>query len=439
MLKKSTRFFNTLAERFLPDAFIFALLLSMLVFVIALMVTESSAIDLINYWGNGFDDLFKFAMEMTLILVTGFTLARSRLFSWLLDKIAYIPKNSSQAILMATLISCIACWLNWGFGLIIAGLFSVELAKRMDNLNFPLLVAASYSGFLVWHGGLSGSIPLKLTSPSAGIKTLLMKSQIGLDQTIFSSFNVTLLAVHIIALLVLNFLLNKQSEQTYRYKFDFAAEKPFEFKAETPAQKLENSRWPSLIIAFMGFCYLGSRISMGQGINLNFLILFFFFAGILLHSSPKQYLHFFSESVKDSSGIILQFPFYAGIMGVMRDSGMAAQLSEFFVSISTKETFLMYTYWSAGIVNFFVPSGGGQWVLQAPFILPAAKELGVSLSKASMAIAWGDAWTNMVQPFWAIPLLSVARLPLKAIMGYCVSIFFCIGLITSLYFYLSAI
>ena len=436
MLKKSTDFFNSLSEKYLPDAFIFALILTFIVFALGMATTPASTFDLIGYWGNGLDDLFQFAMEMTLILVTGFTLAKSRFFSWLLDKFALLARNSSQAIILATFISCLACWLNWGFGLIIAGLFSVELAKRVRGVNFGLLVASSYSGFLVWHGGLSGSIPLKLTAPSQNIAQIIMKSNIGLEQTIFSSFNLSLVVLHIIVLLTLNFLLERQDASAKTYNFHFKEDKPFKAEVKTPAQKVENARWPSLLISFMGFFYLGLKLSQGSGINLNFLILFFLFSGVLLHPTPRHYLHYFSDSVKDSSGIILQFPLYAGIMGMMRDSGMAAQLSEFFITVSTKETFLIFTYWSAGIVNFFVPSGGGQWALQAPFILPAAKELGVSIPRAAMAIAWGDAWTNMVQPFWALPLLSVARLPLKAIMGYCVAIFIITGFATSLFFYL---
>ena len=160
--------------------------------------------------------------------------------------------------------------------------------------------------------------------------------------------------------------------------------------------------------------------------------------GILLHGSPSKFYGSFKTSVEQSAGIILQFPFYAGIMGMMASSGMAQALSEFFVSLASRETFLIYTYISAGIVNFFVPSGGGQWVIQGPIILPAAKELGVSLPKAAMAIAWGDAWSNMVQPFWALPLLSIAKIELKDIMGYLVIIFLATGLVTSAIFALAS-
>lgn len=434
MLKSTTEFFNTLMEKYLPDAFIFAILLTFIVGGAGIILTPSSPLDMVQFWGGGLDDLFKFAMEMTLILVCGFTLAKTRLMTGLLDRLALLADNSSKAILLATLVSSIACLLNWGFGLVVAGLFAVELGRRVKDINYGLLVAASYSGFLLWHGGFSGSIPLKLTSPSSNTQEIIGKSSIGLNETIFASYNIVFVVLHILALLGLNYFLNRNSESTGPIDLHAGEGQFYQEDAKTPAQKIENSRWLNILVGGMGFIYIGHQLATTQSFNLQTVIMLFLFLGLVLHESPKQYIYYFSNSVRDSSGIILQFPLYAGIMAMMKDSGLANMLSEFFVSISTEKTFLLFTYWSAGIVNFFVPSGGGQWALQAPFILPAAKELGVSLPKASMAIAWGDAWTNMVQPFWAIPLLSVARISLKEMMGYSVIIFITIGALSSAYF-----
>lgn len=434
MLARLTSFFETLMQRYLPDAFIFAVLLSFFVYIVGLALTPHDALEMITFWGSGLDNLFKFAMEMVLVLVTGFTLAKTKFVSIVLDKLALLAKSPGYAIILATLVSAGACFINWGFGLVVAGLFSVELAKRVEKVNFGLLVAASYSGFLIWHGGLSGSIPLKLTSPSDEIGVILGSKGIPLAETIFSSFNILLVGLHLLVLVLLNYFLNKNSTNNEELDIHLEEQKFYQEEARTPAQRLENSRWLTIILSAMGFVYIGATFAQNQSLNLNLIILLFFFLGLFLHQSPKAYLFHFSNSVKDSSGIILQFPLYAGIMSMMKMSGLGAMVSEFFISISTKETFLLYTYWSAGLVNFFVPSGGGQWAVQAPFILPAAKELGVDLAKASMAIAWGDAWTNMVQPFWALPLLSVAKLPLKALMSYSVIIFIVIGVVSSGYF-----
>lgn len=435
-----TKFFDSLMQKYLPDAFIVALVLTLIVFGAAVTITPSSALEVVSFWGKGLDDLFKFAMEMTLILVSGFTLARSPFFISLLDKLSTLANSPVKAVLLATGVSTAACWFNWGFGLILAGLFAVELGKRVKNVNFALLVAASYSGFLVWHGGVSGSVPLKLTSPSSEIQNILKMPMVGLEKTVFANFNLVLVLITTVTLLTLNYIFAK----SVKNKSSFAVQKDNEViisenNLNTPANQLEQSKILNYILVGFGFIYLGQEFSTGAGLNLNNLILLFIFLGMSFHVTPKNYLHHFSESVKDSAGIILQFPLYAGIMAIMRDSGLANILSEFFVSISTKESFLMFTYWSAGIVNFFVPSGGGQWALQAPFILPAAIKLGIDPAKASMAIAWGDAWTNMVQPFWALPLLSVAKIPLRAIMGYCVIIFFTVGLVTSLSFWVMSL
>ncbi|MCK9905937.1 TIGR00366 family protein, partial [Frankia sp. Cpl3] len=162
----------------------------------------------------------------------------------------------------------------------------------------------------------------------------------------------------------------------------------------------------------------------------------FLFLGILLHGTPRRFLDAMGEAIKGSAGIVVQFPFYAGIIGMMTASGLAASISNWFISISTATTFPLFTFWSAGLVNIFVPSGGGQWAVQAPIMLPAAAELGVSNAKVAMAIAWGDAWTNLIQPFWALPALAIAGLGARDIMGYCLMMLFVTGAIISLGFLL---
>ncbi len=435
MLLKMTHFFNKLMERFLPDAFLFAIILTFVVFGLGVLFTPSSPYQMILYWGDGLWNLVKFAMEMVLILVTGFTLAKTQFVAHILDKIAGLANTQTKAVVLSTIVSSIACYINWGFGLVVAGLFSLELVKRIKNLNFGLLVAASYSGFILWHGGISGSIPLKLTAPSAGIKKLLLTGDsISLQETIFSSFNLIILLANFLTILVVNYFLSKQKIETHLIEVNHQA-KDYQHQApKSFAQKIEQSKIIIGILALMSIAYIVSYLQSGRAVNLGFISFIFLFLGLCLHKTPKRFLHYFNQSVTQSSGIILQFPIYAGIMAMMKSSGLAHLLSEFFINISTDSTFLLFTYWSAGLVNFFVPSGGGQWALQAPFILPAANELGIPVTKAAMAIAWGDAWTNMVQPFWALPLLSIAGIKLKDMMGYSVIIFLACGLVSSLLF-----
>ena len=422
-------------ERFLPDAFIFAIILTFFVLICASILTPSGPIEVLGFWGDGLWNLVKFSMEMVLVLVSGFTLAKTDLVKSLLNRLARRVTTQSGAVLLSTIVSSCACYLNWGFGLIVAGLFAVELAKRIRDINMGLLLASSYSGFMLWHGGFSGSIPLKLTSPSIEIQKIIGVDSISLSDTIFTNFNMIILLCNFATIIGINYYLSRKvsTKSTVANNFVKNEEYPV-IEINTPAQKLENSKLITGILSLMALVYIVNYIMAGKGINLGLISFVFLFLGLALHKTPKRFLYYFTDSVSQSSGIILQFPLYAGIMAMMKMSGLGELLSQFFINMSTENTFLVYTYWSAGLVNFFVPSGGGQWALQAPFILPAANELGVSLSKSAMAIAWGDAWTNMVQPFWAIPLLSIAKVKLKDIMGCCVIIFFATGLVTSILF-----
>jgi short-chain fatty acids transporter len=424
------KFFTRLFTRFLPDAYVFSLILTLVVLLLGVTVSGSSLGLMIQYWGDGFWDLLTFSMQMALVLVFGFTLAKTPIVCKGLESIASIIKTHTQGVVLVSVVSLLSCYINWGFGLIVSALFALEVSKKLKKVNFALMIASAYSGFLVWHGGLSGSIPLKLTNPSLEIQKYVGKG-IDLNETLYSSLNLTLLMLTVIILLTMNAWFSRDTSKIKN--FDYSYIKPREQLEESSdfKNKIERSTFLSLIICSMGAFYIANHLFRGGSFNLNLMIFLFMIMGIGFSYNAQNFLHYFNHSIKDCSGILLQFPFYAGIMGMMKSSGMATELSTFFVSISNENTFMFFTYLSAGIVNFFVPSGGGQWAIQGPIILPAAKELGVSLSDAAMAIAWGDAWTNMVQPFWALPLLSVGKIKLHLIMGYCVLYFLIIGVITS--------
>ena len=196
---------------------------------------------------------------------------------------------------------------------------------------------------------------------------------------------------------------------------------------------MENSILLAQAIGIMGLVFAVYYFAVkGGGLNLNIVNFIFLMLGIALHGRPSRFLEAVGDAARGSSGIIIQFPFYAGIMGMMMGSGLAASLSSMFVAISTETTLPLFTFLSAGIVNVFVPSGGGQWAVQAPVMIPAALELNVDLARISMAVAWGDAWTNMIQPFWALPALAIAGLRAKDIMGYCLIVLVVSGVVIGL-------
>lgn len=430
-------FFNRIMQRYLPDPFIFVIILTFVVFGLGLIFTDNGPYQMVQHWGNGFWALLSFSMQMVLVLVTGHVLASSQIFKKGLGSLASFAKSPGQAIVIVTIVSMIASLINWGFGLVIGALFAKELAKRVKNVDYRLLIASAYSGFLVWHGGISGSVPLTIATPGHFTEDLI--GVIPTSETIFSTFNIVIVLGLLITIPIINRLSMPSKEQTITVdpallEGDFQAA-TIEKEALTPADRLENSKFISLLIGVLGLVFLFYYFATnGFKLNLDIVNFLFLFLGILLHGTPKQFLDAVLNAVKGASGIIIQFPFYAGLMGLMTTSGLAAVISDWFIAISNEFTFPMLAFLSAGIVNFFVPSGGGQWAVQGPIMLDAATQLGASLPKTAMAVAWGDAWTNMIQPFWALPALAIAGLKAKDIMGYLVMVLVVSGVVISLGF-----
>lgn len=445
IFKKFTSLCVGLMQRYLPDPFIFCAILTFLVFLGAKFFTKVSLMDIILFWSGGFWSLLSFSMQMALVLVTGHAMASSKFFKKLLEGIASKLSGPKQAIVVVSVVSALACVLNWGFGLVIGAILAKEIAKKVKGIDYRLLIASAYTGFLVWHGGLSGSIPLQLasggetlTKQSAGV----IKEAISTSETLFSPMNIYIVVGLLIILPLINVAMYPSKDEVVVVDpklLEEPVEVEVEFSKMTPAEKIENSRVVSILLSIMGLAYIVYYVvNEGFSLNLNLVNFIFLFLGIFLHGTPRRYLNAITEAVKGSAGILLQFPFYAGIMGIMtgvdaEGNSLAILMSNFFVNISTPRTFPVLSFISAGIVNFFVPSGGGQWVVQAPIVMPAGQAIGVSAAKSAMAIAWGDAWTNMIQPFWALPALGIAGLGAKDIMGYCLivtivsGIFICTG------------
>ena len=417
MLNRAAQPFIKLVERYLPDPYIFVLLLTLVTFIAAVLVEQQSVVTVIEMWGQGFWGLLTFSMQMLLVLVTGFMLASTPLMRALLACLANLANTPAKAIVLVTLVSLVASWINWGFGLVVGALFAKALARNVA-VDYRLLVASAYSGFVVWHGGLAGSIPLTIATPGH-----FSESQIGListQDTIFSAFNVILLGTLFVVVPLVNRLMLPPTEQSIIVCKDVLGEvPPPERHNSRPADKLENSTVLAYVVGAAGIAYLLHYFSQGEGLNLNIVNFLFLFLAIILHGTPRNLLHSLQQAVQGGSGIVIQFPFYAGIMAVMVQSGLAQSMSQWLIGFSTAESLPVWSFISAGIVNIFVPSGGGQWAVQAPVVLPAALELGAEVNRVAMAVAWGDAWTNLIQPFWALPVLAIAGLKAKDIMGFC--------------------
>ena len=429
-------------QRWLPEPFVFAILLTFAAALIAMPVCRQTPIEVIEHWGSGVWNLLAFAMQMSLVLVCGATLASAPLVKKGIRAIASVPKTPAAAIAMVTLLSAIACWLNWGFGLIVGVVFAKELARRVQGVDYRLLIASAYSGFVVWHAGLSGSIPLTMATPDeALIKATngVLVNPVPVTDTILHPYNLVMVLLVIVAITVVNTLMHPKKDAFVLDPALLQEEEPDATKPApedmTPAQRLEHSRLLALLVSLLGLSYLVIRLFVRHGVfDLGAVIMLFLFIGLLLHSTPIAYVRAFSVAAKGAAGIILQFPFYAGIMGIITGVGasglcLGTITADACIAASNHVTYPLLTFLCAAILNMFVPSGGGHWAIQAPIMFSAGEALNVDPGLTGIAIAWGDAWTNLIQPFWALPALAIAKLSAKDIMGFCLIDLFVSGLV----------
>ncbi|MYR33647.1 TIGR00366 family protein [Nocardiopsis alba] len=434
------RFGNALAAfstRWVPDAFVFAVILSGLVFGMALFLTDRTPVELVGDWYGGFWNLLEFGMQMTLVLVTGYALASSPPARRAIVRVAGLARGPMSAVGVTALGAALLGIVHWGLGLIAGALLAVEVARsckdRGIKVHFPLLVAGGYLGLMVWHSGLSGSAPLLVNTPGH-----FLEDQIGLvplSETIFQPFNLVFLVVVIVGAPLLLMSMHPKAgevEEIDDARGESEAEggrgsgasgpipTRTEIRALSPAQRLMHSRILVYAVVAVGLVHLvPALVTDGVvGMDINLLNFTFLMAGLGLHGTLASYSTAAAEGAKTASAVIVQFPFYAGIMGIMDSSGLLEIITQWFISFSTPFTYPFWALMSAALVNFAVPSGGGQWAVQGPVVIGATESLGIAPGVGVMAVGMGDQLTNGIQPFWALPLLALARLRAGQVLGY---------------------
>jgi short-chain fatty acids transporter len=436
-----TRTVELVFRRFLPSPFVIALILTGGTMGLALAFGEfpqsdSAGSGMLRSWERGLwnRDLLVFAYQMMLILVLGHVLVLSRPMERLILRLTSLTRSGASAALMVASATMLVSFFNWGLGLIFGAILARKVGEyaRQNQIpvNYPLIGACGYVGLMVWHGGISGSAPIKVSEPGhlAGLmgagfapgSRTAFPDTIPTSETVFSVPNLFLFFLVFVAISALVYYLGRTSEPTFislpRYAFSDPGE-----ASSAGAERLDRSPVLAILFACLIFiAFLVQYLPQLRSLNLTPDMLNFFMLGLalLLHGSVRSFLQATQEAIGDTSGILIQFPLYFGIMGIMTESGLIHQISDFFVAISTERTFPVFTYFSAGLVNIFVPSGGGQWAVQGPVILEASQRLGVPLPKAVLALAYGDQLTNMLQPFWALPLLAITRLKAREILPY---------------------
>lgn len=425
----------------MPSPFTIAVLLTLLTLVLALVFTENTAdknhlFTILSHWEDGIwnNGLLVFAYQMMLILVLGHVLVLSKPMEYLILRITGLVTNASNAAVLVALSAMLVSFFNWGLGLIFGAILARKVGEHAKSrdipINYPLIGACGYSGLMVWHGGISGSAPIKV-SEAGHLKELLknvsnpemlakLPDAISTSLTIFTPWNLILFVLVVLSITALVYFLSKRTKAT---TIDL---KTYEFRSMDKkdlkgAEKLDHSKMMAIFFGVLILVvFLLQYLPALRTLNITPNMLNFFMLGlaIVLHGSFRNFLMAVEEAISDTAGILIQFPLYFGIIGIMAGSGMINAISDFFVSISSTTTLPIYTFLSAGLVNIFVPSGGGQWAVQGPLVVESALQLGVSLPKSVMALAYGDQITNMLQPFWALPLLGITKLKAKEILPY---------------------
>ena len=447
MIKKMTSGCIKLVQRYLPDPFLFALILSAIVFILGIALNGETPLSMVQHWGAGFWGFLAFSMQMVLVVVLGNCLANAPVFKKLLVHLAGMPRSPKQAIMLCTVVAGIATMIQWGFGLVIGAVFAKELAKRVRGVDYRLLIAAAYSTFML--SVPTSSIILKAASnPNELVVTTggALTEVVDMTRTAYFPLTLATLVIMFIGLVILNAAMHPTPEETFcidprvieedeqRLAAEEAAAHP-DKKNMTPAERIENSIIVSGLVGLAGIVYLVYYFATnGFSMNIDIMNFMLFIFGIILHKTPIAYIRAFGNAVKSSAGIVLQFPFYAGIVGMMTTANangisLAGIITEGIVSLSNKTTYPLFTFLSASLVNMFVPSAGGQFSVQAPVMYPAGAALKVDPAITTVALTWGDTWTNMIQPFWALPALGIAGLKVRDIMGYCVMVLIFTGVI----------
>jgi short-chain fatty acids transporter len=414
-------------ERWFPDAFVFALAAIVLVFIGGLF-SGVKPVTLAMEFGNGFWSLVNFTMQMAMVIVGGFVVASSppvaRLTRWL----ASIPKTARGAVAFVAAFAMLSSLLSWGLSLVFTGLLVREIVKRID-VDYRAIGAAAYLGLgSVWALGLSSSAALLQATKSAIPASLLpITGVIPLTQTIFLPQSMAMAAVLVIVSVIVAYVSAPREGEARTAKMmgiEFrdgdVAQTLLSVRA-TPAERFENSPILNIVIALLMFWFLITQFRDKGGIaalDLNNFNFFFIAAGLLMHWTPRSFLRAVTKSVPATAGVLIQFPFYGGIFGMISKTPIAAQLAHAFVGITTKTTFPIVVAIYSAILGMFVPSGGGKWIVEAPYVMAAARQWGEHLGWTVQIYNAAEALPNLINPFWMLPLMGILNVRARDLAGY---------------------
>jgi len=434
-LWKFSKKFQFAADKVIPDSFVFCIILTLVIFVFGL-IAGTSPIALINGWYSKLWSMNGFAFQMSLMIIVCGSAAKSPQISRGLEKVSKIAKTRNMAIIMLLVFGLASSMINWSFSLILTPLFARQLSKNVKGLHFPLLIAAGYSTMLLGQSWCPSASAYALL---AG-KNHFLVDKIGVipqNLTTYNPINTVLFFTIAIVTIAIVIFTKAPSNEVVSYEGDLdkiAVEKKLDTANFTPADKMNNNRIIMLLLGVAGIIVIGSSIiSKGflHSLNFNFVIFMFLVLNIFLYGTPAKFTGAFSDTIKSAAPVMLQFPFYSGIMGLMGASGLATIMANAMISSATPATMPLFAYWSASIVNLFVPSQGGQWIIQGPILVDAAQSVGAHIPTVVNAFVLGDEATNLIQPLYVIPALSLVGMKLKSVWGFMAFIWFVWAIVTS--------
>ena len=430
-------------ERWVPDAFVFALIATVVVIVAGLAATPSTVLDVVDAWGRGFWDLIPFTMQMALVIITGHVLATSRPMGRLIRKVAGWPTTPRGAVALVAFFAMASSWLNWGFSLVFSAVLALEVARRVKDVDYRALAASSFLGTgSIWAQGLSGSAALQMATPGAlqpSIRDIVAHGGavpggiIGFTHTIFLWQSFVSVAVELVVVTTVMWLATPPAGRG-RTAADLGIRLgPSEVVEPPPPRDIPPGAWlehsPLLtwFIVALGATYLVRYFMQADeplnALNLNIVNLIFLLIGLLLHGTPARLIHAVQAATPAVWGVILQFPFYAGIAGIITTTHLNEKLADVFVSMSNTTTFPPLVALYSAVLGVFVPSGGSKWVIEAPYVMAAAHSVKVHLGWVVAAYDLGEALANLVQPFWMLPVLGLFQLRARDVMGYTFVVF----------------
>ncbi|MCZ6831798.1 MAG: TIGR00366 family protein [Gammaproteobacteria bacterium] len=457
MLRTVGSILSTRLQRWIPEPFVFAIVLTLLVALMALAFTDTGFNKVIDDWYRGFWILLDFGMQMVLILATGYAIALSPPISRLIDRLASMARTPGSVYVLIVIVGGLFALVSWSWAVLTAVL-ARELARRVEGLDYSYLVACVYLSSQPWVGGLSSSIPLLLnTDGNFLIETGVLSAKVPIVATLGSLLNWLYLALYFLTLPLFMWLMRPHAKSAlsitdmadpaYEEKGTVAEEAAAHtLTGDTVSDRLNNGVWLQLLIALAALSFIVRHFANnGFDLDLNIMIFLFIAIGLITHRTPMRYVIAMKRACGNVSGIVFQYPFYAGIMGIMMFSGLGSLIADGMADGATVHTLPFLALLSGALINFAIPSAGGEWAVIGPALTEAAinvagalpaEQVELFIARIAMAVAYGETSTNLLQPFFLLIILPVmgagVRIQARDVMGYLVIPFFYVLLTSAL-------